>query len=278
MYSNSYGKEQCTPCSLCSVRRTVTRNCSATKNTLCGPCSYGYYMNDVVLSCLRCSICCWDGKDQFESQCKAQGLSKHRQCKPRHDNGCQSSTTKTATSGRVIVVTTNPAATPRTRKRHTRRKTLPIPTTSRENFISSVTPQDETASSLFLSTTESLSQKGTTTAVSHADQNILAYGRARKSVLDDGDNKTRVIMGVSFTVVILILLAVIFKRNKIAHFLKWARCRPICRPKDAELGERTESTMVDDISVPASVEGGTKILQFMLRLLSVRFYRAKSSV
>jgi len=51
-------------------------------------------------------------------------------------------------------------------------------------------------------------------------QNILAYGIARKSVLDDGDNKTRVIIGVSFTMVILILLAVIFKRNKIAHFLK----------------------------------------------------------
>ena len=121
-YSNSYGKELCTPCSLCSVGRTVTRNCSATKNTLCGPCSYGYYMNDVVLSCLRCSICCWDGKDQFENQCKAQGLPKHRQCKPRHDDGCQWSTTKTATSGRVIVITTNPAATPQTRKPRTSRE------------------------------------------------------------------------------------------------------------------------------------------------------------
>jgi len=216
-------------------------------------------MNDVLLSCLRCSICCWDGKDQFESQCKAQGLPKHQQCKPRHDDGCQSSTTKTATSGKVIVITTNPAATPRTRKRRTRRKTLPIPTTSRENFISTVTLQDKNASSLLLSTTESLLRKDTTTAVSHTDQNILAYGKARKSVLDDGDNKTRVIMGVSFSLVILILLGVIFKWNKIAHFLKWSRCRPICRPKDSELDERTESTMVDDIKVPASVEvkGGT---------------------
>ena len=31
-YSNRYGKEQCMPCSLCSMGRTVTRNCSATKN------------------------------------------------------------------------------------------------------------------------------------------------------------------------------------------------------------------------------------------------------
>ena len=181
-YSNSYGKEQCTPCSLCSVGRTVTRNCSATKNTQCGPCSYGYYMNKVVLSCLPCSICCLDGKDQFERQCKAQGLPQHRQCKPRHNNGCQSSTTKSATSSRVIAITSNPAATPRTRTRHTRRSTLSIPSTRQENFISTVNPQDEKASSLPLSTAASLLRKGTTTAVSQADQNILVYGKVRKSL------------------------------------------------------------------------------------------------
>ena len=274
-YSNSYGKEQCTPCSLCSMGRTVTRNCSVTKNTLCGPCSYGYYMNDVVLSCLRCSICCWDGKDQFESKCKAQGLPKHRQCKPRHDDdGCQPSTTKTATSGRVIVITSNQAATPRTRKRQTKRIIFPIPTARQEYFISTVTPQDEKASSLALSTTATLLRKGTTTAVSHANQNKVTYGKARTtSVLDNGANKTRVFICVSFSLVILILLAVIFKRNKIAHFLKWARCRPICRPKDSELGERTESTVVDDFRATVSVEikgGKERDKQCLrLRLLSV---------
>jgi len=111
--------------------------------------------------------------------------------------------------------------------------------------------QDEKASSLPLSTAASLLRKGTTAAVSHAYQNKVGYGKARTtSVLDDGDNKTRVIMGVSLTMVILILLVVIFKRNKVAHFLKWARCHPICRPKDSELGKCTESTVVDDIRAP----------------------------
>lgn len=87
-YSNNYSKEQCMPCSLCSVGRIVTRNCSATKNTLCGPCTHGYYKDDVVLGCLPCSICCWDGRDRFENLCKAQGLPRHQQCSPRHEGGC----------------------------------------------------------------------------------------------------------------------------------------------------------------------------------------------
>lgn len=87
-YSNNYSKEQCMPCSLCSVGRIVTRNCSATKNTLCGPCTHCYYKDDVVLGCLPCSICCWDGRDRFENLCKAQGLPRHQQCSPRHEGGC----------------------------------------------------------------------------------------------------------------------------------------------------------------------------------------------
>ena len=78
-------------------------------------------------------------------------------------------------------------------------------------------------------------------------------------------------MGVSFSMVILILLVVSFKRNKIAHFLKWSRCRPICRPKDAELGDRTESTMLEDTRAPASVEvkGGTNFLMFHLFVIKM---------
>ena len=101
-YSDKYGKDQRTPCSLCSEGRTVTRNCSATKNTLCSSCSYGYYMNDVVMSCLPCSTCCWDGRDQLERKCIAQGLPKHRQCGPKHEDRCQLSTTsKVNTGGRI---------------------------------------------------------------------------------------------------------------------------------------------------------------------------------
>ena len=46
--SDSYGKGQCRPCSLCSEGRSVEHNCSASQNRLSGSCNYGYYMNDVV--------------------------------------------------------------------------------------------------------------------------------------------------------------------------------------------------------------------------------------
>lgn len=93
MYSDTYGKEQCNPCSLCSVGRTVTRNCSTTRNSKCGSCKHGYYEKEVIVDlvyhCLPCSVCCLDGKDQLEEQCKAQGLPMHRHCKVSTVNGCQ---------------------------------------------------------------------------------------------------------------------------------------------------------------------------------------------
>ena len=52
---------------------------------------------------------------------------------------------------------------------------------------------------------------------------------------------------------ILITIVVIFKRNKITNFFKWARCRPFCRSSDAELGGHTESIMLDDIKTPRNV-------------------------
>ena len=92
-YSDTYGKEQCNPCSICSVGRTVTRNCSATRNTRCGSCKYGYYekevVDDLIYDCVPCSDCCWGGTDQFEEQCKAQGLPRHRRCKLRSADGCK---------------------------------------------------------------------------------------------------------------------------------------------------------------------------------------------
>lgn len=253
-YSNSYSRQQCTPCSLCSVGRTVTRNCSASKNTLCGPCSYGYYMNDVVFSCLPCSICCWDGRDTFESQCKAQGLPKHRQCAPRHEDSCQTSTTTKANFGGTIVIT-NPITTQRTRTRLTGKTitTVPISPTKHEQLFGAKTQDDKAASSAVSTTASQLpvTVAGTT--------NNVANGKARKSVLDNSKNETRIIMGTCISIAVLILIVVFAKRNKIANCLKWARCRPICRSKDAELDERTESSMLDDVRAPVTVErkGGT---------------------
>ncbi|PFX19991.1 Tumor necrosis factor receptor superfamily member 19 [Stylophora pistillata] len=87
-YSDTYGKEQCKPCALCSAGRTVTRNCSTTLNSDCGSCKHGYYEKEVVegliYDCEPCSDCCWDNKDEFEEQCKAQGLPRHQRCKLRN--------------------------------------------------------------------------------------------------------------------------------------------------------------------------------------------------
>ena len=92
-YSDNYGKGPCKPCSLCSVGRTVTRNCSATKNTQCGSCKYGYYQKVVTINllshCLPCSVCCGDGKDKLEKQCTDQGLPSQRHCKLRTAPSCQ---------------------------------------------------------------------------------------------------------------------------------------------------------------------------------------------
>lgn len=77
---------------------------SAIKTRLCSPyCSYGCYVNKVVLSSLLSSFCSWDCKVQFESQCKAQGLPQHRLYSTRHD-GRQSSTMKTVTPGGAMIV------------------------------------------------------------------------------------------------------------------------------------------------------------------------------
>ena len=92
-YSENYGKGPCKPCSLCSVGRIVTRNCSATKNTQCGSCKYGYYQKVVTINllshCLPCSVCCGDGKDKLEKQCTDQGLPSQQHCKLRAAPSCQ---------------------------------------------------------------------------------------------------------------------------------------------------------------------------------------------
>lgn len=139
-YSNRYGKEQCMPCSLCSMGRTVTRNCSATKNTVCGPCRRGYYKDHVVSSCLPCSFCCWDGRDQFVSGCKAQGLPKHLQCTPRHEARCQPSATTTMQPGGNVVISIQ-SAKQRPSKSQTTRTTMPISSLKQESFVSTTKSQ-----------------------------------------------------------------------------------------------------------------------------------------
>lgn len=265
-YSDTYSKEQCKPCALCSVGRTVARNCSATKNTRCGSCSHGYYESEFVFDCLLCSICCWDGRDQLEGQCKAQGLPRHRHCKPRHEPGCQTAWTKRKANSGAINVRVNQAATTQTSESQSRQTTLSLSPTTHEpahEHLGNTKTRDQNTTSLAdlaLPTTGPTAierRNGTAPTINHAsDKNNQAFSKNKGSVSDSsGQNKSRVIKAVTLSMVILISIVLIAKRKKLAEYFKWARCRPICRScRQAELGGDTQSSMLDDIKAqPVSV-------------------------
>lgn len=227
MYSDSYGKEQCRPCSLCSGGRTVKRNCSTTQNRLCGSCSYGYYMNDVVSSCLPCSICCWDNKDQLESQCIEQGLPSHRHCKPRHKDGCELSTTSTrestSTEGRIVI--TSPTTINRT-VHTTKTSTSRISVTEQLNGTKikankSTTPFQSlsTAMKQPVGVTKGKPTPQTAlnrhsrrnnrdnTASTHLTTRVVSYDKARSSVAAESrESKRRIAMAILIIMVALILV------------------------------------------------------------------------
>ena len=268
-FSDTYDKGQCKPCTVCLTGRMVARNCSATKNTQCGSCSYGYYESEVVFDCLPCSVCCWDGRDQFESQCKTQGLPRHRHCKPRHERGCQASWTSVvkATSGAITVLpnqgameqdrgNTTRTTTTITTTTATDEKAASLSPTTEERFISTKT-RDQNKSSRTLSTTSTELQKQTAPATYSNGKSSLAVRKSKGSLLDSsGANKNRVIKAVSVSIAILIMIVLVAKRKKLAAYLKWARCHPTCgcRSSDAELGGATESSVLDDIrGQPVSV-------------------------
>ena len=251
-YSDSYDKGQCKPCSLCSAGRSVARNCSATKNTRCGSCSHGYYKSDFVFDCLPCSGCCWDGKDQLESQCKAQGLPRHRHCKPRHESGCQTaSTTKKANSVAIKVLADQPA-TRQTSESQSQEITVTLSPTTREQPGNTRT-RNQTNATLALSTTAVEVRKETAPTTGYPDKTNRDLSKNKRSV-NRAEIKNRVIQAVSFSMVILITLVLIAKRKKLANYVKWARCHPICKSSDVEFGVDTESTVLDDIRAQLSVE------------------------
>ena len=254
-YSDSYDKGQCKPCALCSARRTVARNCSATKNTRCGSCSHGYYKSEFVFDCLPCSICCWDGKDQFESQCKAQGLPRHRQCKPRHESGCQTaSTTKKANSVAITVLVDQPA-TRKTSENRSRERTVALSPTSHKHLGNTKT-SGQTTTSPALSTIAVEVRKRTAPTTDYVDKNNQGFNKNKGSRPDSSaEIKSRVIKAVSLSTAILITTVLIAKRKKLAKYFKWARCHPVCRSSasDVELGVDKESTVLDDIKAQLSV-------------------------
>ena len=266
-YSDSYGKGQCRPCSLCSEGRSVEQNCSASQNRLSGSCNYGYYMNDVVSSCLPCSICCWDGKDQLESQCIEQGLPSHRQCRPRHKDGCDLSTTatkeSTRTEGRIVITRpTTMKRTIQTRKTTTSRISVTVQDDSTKiQSNKSTTPFQSLSTATEQLEEEIIKRKPTpqtalnrhprrknqeNTASTHLTTRVFSYGKARRSLAERSENERRIIVAVVVSMVVLILLAVIIKRNTVGNYLIWMKCRPVCRSRDSELGEGTENSSLDE--------------------------------
>lgn len=254
-YSDTYDKGQCKPCSLCSTGRTVARNCSATKNTRCGSCSHGFYKSEFVFDCLPCSICCRDGKDRLESQCKFQGLPRHRQCTPRHESGCQTaSTTKKATSGAIIVQ--DQPATRQTSDSQSREITVTRSPITREH-LSNTRTRNQTKTTLALLTTAVEVRKRTAPTTDYVDKmnkNNQGFNKNKGSRSDSRTEiKNRVIKAVSVSMVILITIVLIAKRKKLAKYFKWAKCHPVCRSSDIEFGADTESTVLDDIKAELTV-------------------------
>ena len=273
-YSDTYGKDQCNPCSLCSEGRSIKRNCSASQNRLCGSCNYGYYMNDVVSSCLPCSICCWDGKDQLEGQCIEQGLPSHRHCKPRHKDGCDLSTTEkkesTSTGGRIVITSpTTMKKTGNTRKTTTSRISVTVQDDSTKiQSNKSTTPFQSLSTATGQLEVEIIKRKPTpqtalnrhprrknreNTASTHLTTKVFSYGKARRSVTERSENERRIVIVLVVSMVVLILVVTIIKRNTIAYYLRWMKCRPVCRSRDSELGEGTVSTSLDDSRSPEIV-------------------------
>ena len=265
-YSDTYGNGQCKPCSVCLVGRIVARNCSATKNTRCGSCSYGYYENKVVFDCLPCSVCCWDERDQFESQCKAQGLPRHRHCKPRHQRGCQTPWTSGVKA--TIIAITEVRRNQGTMKQNSRNTTRTTTTAAPEeksapllptqHFISTET-RDQNTSSLTHSTTVTSTElliRNVSATDSDGTSTDLVFKKSKGSLSDSsGEDNNRVIKAVSLSIALLIIIAFVAKRKKLVTYFKWARCHAPCgcKSSDVELGGATESSIIDDINAPVSV-------------------------
>ena len=231
-------------------------------------------MNDVVSSCLPCSICCWDGKDQLESQCIEQGLPSHRQCRPRHKDGCDLSTTatkeSTRTEGRIVITRpTTMKRTIQTRKTTTSRISVTVQDDSTKiQSNKSTTPFQSLSTATEQLEEEIINRKPThqtaltrhprrknreNTASTHLTTRVFSYGKDRRSLAARSENERRIIIAVVVSMVVLILLAVIIKRNTVGNYLRWMKCRPVCKSRDSELGEGTESTSLGEIN---GVQGG----------------------
>lgn len=90
-FSNDYNSAPCISCHGCAKHEIVAANCIQSSDTKCnGTCIRGYYYTKKPRhDCLRCSYCCFDGKDEIQQECVNQGLNTVKQhCSHRMDKTC----------------------------------------------------------------------------------------------------------------------------------------------------------------------------------------------
>ena len=119
--------------------------------------------------------------------------------------------------------------------------------------------RNQTNTTLALLTTAIEERKETAPTTGYADKTNQGLRKKKRSVSNNSaEIKSRVIKAASLSMVILITIVLVAKRKKLAKYFKWARCRPMCRSSDVELGVETESTVLDDIKVQSVVPNGGK--------------------
>ena len=80
-FSDKYDKAQCKACKICSKGKAVQKNCTLSTNTKCDKkCGNGFYTVHLISSCLPCTQCCDDGKDEVATEC----MNNKEKCKVRY--------------------------------------------------------------------------------------------------------------------------------------------------------------------------------------------------
>ena len=104
-FSNDYNSAPCISCHGCVKHEIVAASCTRSSDTKCnGTCIQGYYYTKKPRhDCLRCSYCCFDGKDEIQQECVNQGLNTVKQhCIHRMDKTCGPNPTATSSSGKLL--------------------------------------------------------------------------------------------------------------------------------------------------------------------------------
>ena len=98
-FSDELDSGPCHSCHQCAEHELVAAPCTSSSDRSCnGTCEKGYFFAKVPLTCQQCSYCCFDEKDEEQSECIKQGLNATgRYCSARPDKQCSPLLGSTAT-------------------------------------------------------------------------------------------------------------------------------------------------------------------------------------